>query len=188
MNCLYQTPIRLFSIDPGSNHVGFAMSEISSDFKSITVVDATTVNLPKLLNRNEQPRAKLFGDKVAKLHILRHAVTRYAEAWNPLCVVSETPYMGKFPQAYGALMECYFSIRLGLSDYNRSMILHGIDPSSVKASVGVNGRSDDKELVRKALLKLPDLILDVQLLHLDEHAIDAIAVAYSYYKSNVRVL
>lgn len=186
MSDLLNAPIRIFSIDPGTNNLGFAMCEVSPDFNTLTVVDATTVKLMKLLNREEQSRAEYFGDKIAKLHLIRKAVARYADAWEPLALVSETPYMGQFAQAYGALMECYCSIRLGIADYNKSMILHGIDPSTVKCSVGVNGKSNDKNLMRIALTKLPDLILNVSLWELDEHAIDAIAVNYSYFKNKVK--
>lgn len=180
------TPLRILSADPGSTMMGLAITEISPDFKTLTVVDATTVNLAKLLNRNEQSRAELFGDKVTKLHILRQAVSKYAEAWEPLIAIAETPYKGRFAQAYAVLTECYSAIRLGLYDHNPAMVLNGIDPSSVKASVGVNGRSGDKELMRAALLNLPDLVLTIPLVLLDEHAIDAIAVGYSYFRSQVR--
>lgn len=102
-------------------------------------------------------------------------------------VASECPYMGRFPQAYAALTECLTSIRSAVHDYDPTLVLHEIDPATVKMNVNVNGKSGDKQLMTNAVTELikTGRILNTGLVNiglLDEHAIDAIAVGYAHIR------
>lgn len=179
-------PIRMVSIDPSSNHVGIAVSEFDKDFNTMMVVDVTTIHLAKLVNRYEKEMMDVFSEKIAKLHILREAITKYLHAWNPCVIVSEGPYMGEFAVAYAALVESISAIRAGIKDYDPSLILNIIDPATVKKGAGVSGKSGDKELMRVAIDLKSDLTLTTPSILLDEHAIDAVLVGYCYFKDKIK--
>lgn len=179
-------PVRMVSIDPGTNNVGLAVCEFNADMTQMFVVDAMTIDLQRLLLRYEKPRADVWGDRHAKLHILTGAITRYLDAWRPVVVCSESPYMGRFPQAYAALVEAMTSLSMGLRAYDPSIRLATWEPSAVKLAMGVNGRSGDKELMRRAITLRPDIVMCVPLELLDEHAVDAVCVGYTQFCNQIR--
>lgn len=174
---------RILSIDPGSTKLGIAIIDVHPTEFTSTVIHATTVDAPTLLRYYEQCAAT-HGERVARILAMENAVFKMLRAWEPEMVVSESPFMGRFPQAFAALTECLSSIRRAMQEYRPGRALHEIDPSSVKNAVGVSGKSSDKELMREALPKLADLSFtdEVSLDELDEHAIDAIAVGYARVK------
>lgn len=179
-------PVRMVSIDPGTNSVGIAVCEFSADWTQMVVVDATTIDLQRLLLRYEKTRAGIWGDRRAKLYILREAITRYLDAWRPVVVCSEAPYMGRFPQAFAALVEAMSAIAAGVSEYDPSLRMATWDPASVKQAMGVNGRSGDKELMRRAITLRPDIVMCTPIELLDEHAVDAICVGYTQFCNHIR--
>lgn len=68
---------------------------------------------------------------------------------------------------------------------NSLATINGIDPSSVKNAVGAKGNAK-KEVMAEQLLTLENILLsDRPLRELDEHSVDAVAVAYSAYKNLV---
>ena len=83
------------------------------------------------------------------------------------------------PGAYGALVEVICGIRNAVIRYSDVKPLYKVDPSSVKQAIGAKGNAD-KNAVRDYVSKIPELInnLDNPLCSLDEHSIDAMAVAY----------
>ncbi len=175
---------RILSIDPGTNHLGYSISDVNMADKSqpMAVVEVNTLNAVSL-SKQFTTMLEIHGDKVTKLYALEQAIKRILERFKPDMVVSESPYMGQFPQAYAALVECLKSIRSALIDFDPCMPLNMIDPATIKASVGVSGKSGDKELMTKAienLIKENKLILNDKPDTLDEHSIDAIAVGYAF--------
>ena len=181
-------PIRMVSIDPGTNTVGVAVSEFNNDMTKMVVVDAMTIDLQRLLLRYEKTRAGIWGDRHAKLYILKDAIARYLDAWRPVVVCSESPYMGRFPQVYAALTEAMTALSAGLYTYDPSIRLATWEPSAVKLAMGVNGRSGDKELMRRAITLRPDIVMCTPIELLDEHAVDAVCVGYTHFCNHIRGL
>jgi Holliday junction resolvasome RuvABC endonuclease subunit len=62
--------------------------------------------------------------------------------------------------------------------------LYRVDPPTVKKKVGAPGNAD-KNAVKQALLRLPDLNYqgETPLAMLDEHSVDALAVAYGKWRA-----
>lgn len=93
--------------------------------------------------------------------------------------------MGRFPAAYGALVECVAYIRFALFEYDETMKLNMVDPPTAKVAVGVSGKSKDKlevmegveRLVKEGRLIIPE---GMAINALDEHSTDAIAVGWSH--------
>lgn len=168
---------RVISIDPGTNSFGIAILDIVQESK-LYVRYADTINVEKI-SRPFIGINEVHGEKVAKLFALERFLIEFLMENTPHRVVSESPYMGRFPAAFGALVECLTAIRRALMTYDLNLPLNLIDPASVKQAIGVNGKSGDKSLMAKAVASLDgyiDFDEGVVLSDLDEHAIDAIAV------------
>jgi hypothetical protein len=92
--------------------------------------------------------------------------------------------MGRFPQAFAALTECLTAIRRAVLRYDDFKPLLLVDPPTAKLAVGVKGKGSVKDDVKQGVLSLRNLLnpdnIDIQ--NLDEHSIDAIAVAMSRAK------
>lgn len=181
-----EVPVRLLSFDPGSTMVGLAVSEFDDDYTTMRVIHAETIDLVRLQRFSHDMYAQKHGERATRLHILSTVVWRSARAWKPCFFCSEAPYLGRFPQAYAALVESIEAIHAGLRVYDALQPFPTIDPATVKNRVGVNGRSGDKELMRQAIQQQGDLTLGIDVSELSEHAVDAIAVGYAYFVANLR--
>lgn len=172
---------RILAIDPGTTTLGIAIVDYNHVDDTYLVEHATTIPIGKLFAECVS-LIETQSEKAAKLRTVQTSVLNMLMAWNPSAVVSEGPYMGSFPSAYAALVECVSNIRFAVEQFNPFYKLAVFDPASVKKSVGVSGKSGDKELVRKALARMPNLlwVSDLTLNSLDEHSVDAIAVAIAY--------
>ncbi len=170
---------RLCGIDPGSNTLGFCSIEFSVDTLDIYSTEACTfigTKLPAQIHT-----ANVQGDRIARILAHEENLYRCFEYHRPLTVVSESPfYSSRMPNAFQALLEVLNAIRQALLRHNNLMCLEIIDPPSVKKAVGAPGNAG-KDEVKAAVMKLTDLNFQgpVPLALLDEHSIDAIAVAYS---------
>lgn len=169
--------IRIIAIDPGTNTCGFATMELSLVDWGITIVDAVTVSNTMLL-RSRRELAELIGEKDAKLQGYSETLQRLLKQYVPDSLVMECPYMGKFAATFGALKEQLMVFRMAAWRWDKRLTVVMIEPSPVKANMGVGGRSGDKTLMLKALRKRLDVSYsdDVKLTDLDEHSVDAICV------------
>jgi len=167
---------RILSIDPGSYNLGFAVIDIDVALRTATVVNAGTF-YSKGAPEQWQFLAEIQGERFTRFHYLYQAVSDLLVQTQPQWVISEAPYLGKFLQAYEALVECLSMVRQAVYHYNPALPLETVDPPSVKKAVGASGRSKDKDIVRVALSQMSKLHWrDTTINTLDEHAIDAVAV------------
>lgn len=175
--------IKIIGIDPGTTNIGYSVIRFSAltgeivDTRARTIVAGKEVSLDKLA-------ALVHGERFARIHSLCHTLLRMFHEDTPNFVVCEAPfYNPKRPSAYGALVEIMDGIRNTVHLYHPFMQLEPIDPSSAKNAVGASGGAK-KEVMQKAIMTMTDLryVGDIPQSHLDEHSIDAIAVAYSKYK------
>lgn len=119
--------LRIVSVDPGTNSLGVAVLDLDIFNNSIVVQHAFTIDIQKHSARYSQINL-VHGERVAKLHAVRQALYRFYCTWQPDHIVSEAPYMGRFPQAYAALVECVSSIRYAVMEYHQAKPLNTIDP------------------------------------------------------------
>lgn len=169
---------RILGIDPGTNTLGIAIIDLDLATKEASLIMATTLQGAKD-SKNFPNISDVHGDRKAKLFAHQNNIRYILERYRPNSIISESPYMGKFTNAFEALVECLTAIRDEIYIYDHSIGLETVDPPTAKKAVGAPGRGGDKGVVRNAVLKLQGLknktgsSLDM----LDEHAIDAIAVA-----------
>lgn len=177
---------RLLAIDPGTSMLGISVLECDFATQAITLIYATTIDADRAC-RTYALTQSIHGYRFARLHALKESLLYIMQDFGIHGVVSECPYMGRFPQAFAALTECLSSIRMAVQLYDELLPLHEIDPATVKMNVNVSGKSGDKELMRRAVSELvaSGRICNygsVAVLQLDEHAIDAMAVGYAHLR------
>ncbi len=175
-------PCRILGIDPGTNKLGVSVLDVCLATNAISLRFSQTFD-GHVMSRDYRYVSRVHGDKVARLEAHRENLYILLTHWQPHEVVSEAPYLGRFPAAYAALVECLTAVRHALSAYDWNMPLLTVDPPTAKNAVGVNGKSGDKDLMAAAVHRLVDLgfLLNpegIVLSSLDEHSIDSIAVGY----------
>lgn len=169
------------SIDPGTSHLGTTLNAITED-NQWCVLHTTTTNVAALVyHKYPKHLIELYGERFFKSKVCEEVVYNFATAWQVNQIVSESPYMGRFPQAFAALTECLTMIKNAAYHHNPNVPLHLIDPATIKNHVGVKGNSGDKNKMTDAVARLTGTSYNLQ--HLDEHGIDSIAVGYAWYRS-----
>lgn len=170
---------RVGSIDPGTDTLGTAVHDVDLFNGEVILRDANTLRGER--NSRQYPGLmETHGNRWAKLHSHEVELIHWLQYWCPNSLICESPFLGRFPQAFEALVECKTFIRRALYQYDRTMPLDTVDPPSAKIAVGVSGKSKNKEEVMRGILKLPNYRNESGkvITSLDEHSTDAIAVGY----------
>jgi len=174
-----ETPFRVVGLDPGTENLGFSVLDLSLSTGGIAVVHSETLTPQKLLSdyRNEE---RIHGARTARLMALEDSLFSRFEQFQPHAICTESPFLGRFPQAFAALTECVSFVRRAVCRFDRYLPLEMVDPPTAKKAVGMTvkrgiTKDDVKEAIKKLDLPLPE---GVTLDALDEHQIDSIAVAY----------
>ena len=168
-------------IDPGTKMLGVCILEFDLMSFEILNVQALTYDGSKIPSSDWV--GHLHGDRVKRISALKDKLTDILIAYRPLYVCCESPfYNQKRPSAYGALTEIVCAIRDAVRNYDVWKPLYLIDPPSVKKAVNASGNAG-KEDVKTAISKIETLsrACVTPMANLDEHSIDAMAVAYAQY-------
>lgn len=169
--------ITVIGIDPGTSCLGFAAIKYCLSSHAMLLDTAFTLH-PRVAAIRKGIAPGTVGLRPVRLNVLHDQLVKEFCKHEPTMVASESPYLGRFPKAFAALVECVLIERRALYEYDPEKVLGMITPSTVKVSAGVSHTSSDKEDMRKAALTLKDVDFgNVDITLLDEHAIDAIHVA-----------
>lgn len=174
----------ILGIDPGSESLGVAKIDFYLDTLAVAQVYSSTY-LGSKLGMN-QWMANVHSPRFARINAHHHNLLQVLRDTQPIAVVSESPFFNsRFPQAYGALTEVVTAIRQAVWDYDPNVQLELVDPPRVKRAVNAPGNAK-KDEVHNAVLSISEIAQNFQgptpLEDLDEHSIDAIAVAYFQLK------
>lgn len=182
MDLQHPSMYRIVGIDPGTNTLGVSLLGLDLDTQQLELIEAMTLTAEHRLHLYQQVAA-VYGERQAKLRAHYDALCQYFRQVEPHAISSESPFMGRLPQAFAALTECVQTIRQATEAYDNQKPLSVYDPATVKKKVKVSGKSGDKEAMRRAVMGLtfirPDQLPFLE--SADEHTIDAIAVAYCHY-------
>lgn len=175
----YHLPYRIVGIDPGTNNLGLSILDVDLHTHQISLTGVMTIKAGRSLSQYGT-LTETHGERDAKLQIYTDELYQWFYRLRPTCIISESPFMGRFPQAYAALVECLFCIRRAVSFYLPYLPLELATPTEVKLAVGAPTKGGGKEAVKQALLQVSDIEnpFDIDLAQLDEHSVDSIAVAY----------
>lgn len=170
---------RFIALDPGTETLGVAVFDVDLVTGIARIPWVSTLRASRSNHFNEYA-ASIHGDRHARLSAHHDRLVEIFYQWQPQGVASESPYMGRFPQAYAALVECMQMIRSAVSQYDYSLTILTVEPTAAKKAVGVTQRGSNKDLVRDLVLAKPELVFvgDVNPHLLDEHSTDALAVGY----------
>lgn len=151
------------------------------------VVDAITFKA-----RDDHPHymyiADVHGPRMSRIMQLAEAVFDFLCRTKPDAVIVESPFMSKSPNAFGALTECVFAVRMAVMRYNPYLPFTVVDPTTAKKNAGVvfkklpkGTKRDNKADIYAALGKRTDLVYCMSRESLDEHATDSSAVGLYYF-------
>lgn len=169
----------ILSIDPGTSCTGISILKISEG-QTVHVHHVETIKAERRALRYVFVNG-IHGARYAKILAVADRIAEMLEIYKPDVVVSESPYMGRFAQSFGALTELLAEIRNRLFIYDPSMFLNTLEPSVVKKHLGVKGTSGDKNEMSAAVLKqLLSYSTYINPVELDEHSIDSIAVGLCF--------
>lgn len=174
----------IVGIDPGTTRLGLATLEYNVETFEIVRCGARTLHGEKL--PGSEWLGSLYGDRFKRIEAMRDVLTEHFRSVEPVIIASESPFINvKRPAAYGALTEIVYAIKLAVVEYSQWRPLHLLPPSTVKNAVGAKGGAD-KDIIKKSLMKLAAIASTcaTDLSELDEHSIDALAVAYCAWNQN----
>ena len=181
---LHNNTTLILGIDPGSNNVGFCLMYVNLPSGTIEHTVAWSVNLQKT-DFYSFENALSIGDKVERINALHLYMLDILNQYNPCFLVSEQPFSNKkYPGTGLVLAEVFSAIKVAISRYNPCKQLHILPPKSAKKQMGdANADKHKMRLLVGSILGHINLSRDTGFERLDEHAIDAIAMAYTRYKS-----
>lgn len=173
----------IVGIDPGSETLGVCVLYFDVITFKINRI------IPKTYTGSKLPvdpmLSLMHNDRVSRIKAHEDNLVSVYTQHSPIAIVSEAPfYNPRRPNAYGVLVEVICAIRNSIIRYSDTMCFYQVDPASVKRAIGAKGNAD-KDAVRCSIGHLSEIIgaLSVPIQSLDEHSIDAIAVAYHQYLS-----
>jgi Holliday junction resolvasome RuvABC endonuclease subunit len=179
-----QTYATIVGMDPGTETLGFSELDFDLATFEITRWEPQTYYGSKLLKSSDWI-GQVHGDRIRRLHAHRKNLIKLFDQIEPYVIGCEAPFINmKRPQAYGALTEAVYEIRLAVIAHSAWKELYVIDPSSVKNSVGAKGNAD-KNTIKACILAIPELVsvCTRPIIELDEHELDSGAVAYALFKN-----
>lgn len=181
---LSQNPkyVSLVGIDPGSTHLGVAIMRVEPESWSIIDTRATTFHAQSLI-RDTPDLVLNQGERLARIRSLGKRLYIVFKNERPTFIATESPfYSQRRPSAFSVLTEVIDAVREAVFRYDDRIQLMSIDPPSVKKAVGAPGNAD-KDVVKNFVKSNTDInyIGNKDILLLDEHSIDAIAVCYAQY-------
>lgn len=177
--------VTIIGIDPGSDTLGVWVLWI--DLATEEIVRSEAFTLKGAREGRGSFATEIHGDRHGRIESHRANLLEIFRHYNPLSIAVESPFMSRrMPSAYGALVEVGSAIRRAAFQFDPWRTLTLIDPPTVKRAVGVAGKSggpEGKKLMLSAVTALDELLYagEIPLLCLDEHSIDALAVAYCHF-------
>lgn len=169
---------RVIGIDPGGDTIGFCVLTHHIERQETAIEFLRTLEATKELKYNRHLQ-EIHEDRFVRQIIIQEFFRSLLDFYKPQAVVSEAPFLGRFPQTFLSLTECMQLLRLTVYQYDPSMVFETVDPSNVKLAVGAPAKTKDKQLVANGVANLDVINLTGKaILDYDEHSTDAVAVAW----------
>lgn len=174
----------ILAIDPGLNRTGISIYGL--DMTKSVITDITSFTLVNEKLPDEIEFEELYHpERVFKLYRLKHAFTNVLLNYRPIAVVSESPFYSSFrPSAYASLVEVISHLHDCVINCNPNTLFRSVEPMVVKKTIGAS-LSSNKGSVKDAVMGNKTImdVMTIDINSLDEHAIDSIAVGYTFLKN-----
>ena len=180
------TIANIIGIDPGSNALGISVMSIDAESLRIVKIIGNTYfskdMYPSVFGGLDSLPAALSNDVDKRIYLHQRNLLGLFNFYTPFIVCYETPFIHHLhPRAYGVLTSVENCIRNAVVNYNHEVELIGYPPAVIKKNIGAGGNAN-KEEVKHALFSNKMLAIAMKNAdNFDEHTIDAICVAYTYY-------
>lgn len=172
----------IVGIDPGTTNLGFAALEFDIQTLQIHRLYATSFKSQQMVGLDGIIRLS-HSERIEKIYAQKDNLVNHFRYFHPSFICCESPFYNRFrPSAYGPLVEILFAIRTAAIEYDPIVKFFTYAPSVIKKAVGA-GAISGKDAVKAAILgnaELATAFTEGDLAGLDEHAIDAIGVAYTH--------
>lgn len=178
---------RAVGIDPGLNNTGVSVLQIDAYHNRIVGIEAFTLINDRLLDRTGLEE-HTHSDRLIKLYKLKQALRTALGYIDPVWIACEAPFYNRFrPTAYAPLVEVVGMLNAASLEYNPNIGFTLYSPLTVKKTVGAKSIKNDTEKgkieVKQAIAMIPEImsVLKTPLSTLSEHAVDSIAVGYTWF-------
>lgn len=179
-----ETMLRIVGVDPGASHLGLAVLDWEWGAEQAEVAWSKTIHVKDATHDSDFTES--CGKRDKRLQQLKDAWSEFLDLVGGTFFITETPFMLRSKlSAYESGVELQKMLREGLWDKHPQKLLHGINPIMVKSFVGVVAKGTTKEDMAAAVTKLYANHTLIDLSVLDEHSIDAIAVANYFVRSSL---
>jgi Holliday junction resolvasome RuvABC endonuclease subunit len=170
-------PYRIMAIDPGTNTLGVCVIDVDLVRRTMSLIFVGTFHASRSVNRIVN-NYNVFTERLLRIKFHEQNIVRLLYQYQPHCFIAESPYMGKFANAFESLVELKTTIRKVLWYYDPAMTLELVDPPTAKMAVGAKVFKGSKENVQESVIKYKDLQWNLpdNTIVIDEHGYDAIAV------------
>lgn len=179
---------KIVAIDPGLNNIGVAVFDFQANPLAIKRIYATTLKEERVIN-HVCFDDDYVPDRTIKRGRMVEGVMKFIRTNDPVVLVSESPFFDRRkPGSFAILTEVINDIFKSVLEYNNNIRLAVVEPLLVKHTLHVAGQKG-KEVVRESMAKMPEIIeiLETPISDLDEHAIDAVGVGYTYFTRRLTV-
>jgi Holliday junction resolvasome RuvABC endonuclease subunit len=175
------TKVCVMGIDPGTETLGTAFIYFDLVTFDILSIEAATYKGSRLYGNSWI--GHVHGDLDQRLCNHKANLINLLNQHMPISVAVESPfYNPKMPAAFAALIKAFVMIKEAIFEYDNWRTIIPVSPSIVKNAINAHGHAG-KDPVKIALLAIEELMVHLYKIidTLDEHSIDAIAVAYYLY-------
>jgi Holliday junction resolvasome RuvABC endonuclease subunit len=174
----------LLSIDPGINFCGLTVSDYTDKHN---VIETVLVKNIRKLTEEEKVVEKIRGIRVVKILAILTAVSNLISKYKIETIVVESPFYNSLtPMAYGSILEVIFAIKYSIV-LSMNLTLEVMEPLLIK-KMFTNKAMASKDLMKEFLnskVTTGEIVLSDTIVKddLSEHEIDAIAIAYVFFKA-----
>lgn len=179
----YDECVTIMSIDPASGFMGLTISEYSLASHQLHLVESITINTSRLLTTSVAELYSMVTPNFIKLHLISNLLAEYIRAYDPHVLVHEATFCNpRLVTAFRSLTRFEMMIQNLCLNMPHKLPVKVFEATKIKKCVGAKG--GDKNLVKRGVLRLINdgeiIPHNVKIALLDEHAIDSIAIGYTY--------
>jgi Holliday junction resolvasome RuvABC endonuclease subunit len=179
----YTNCVNIMSIDPASGSMGLTLSEYDLDTHQFHLIESSTINTDRLLSSAIIDTYSTVSPNFIRLHLIAKLLEKKIREYDPHILVHEAAYCNpRLVTAFRSLTRFESMIQMLTLSMPYALPVKVIEATKIKKEVGAKG--GDKNLVKRGILRLIDdgaiIPHHVNINTLDEHAIDSIAIGYTY--------
>jgi len=173
---------RVLGVDNGTDTVGIAVVDHHLITGLSTVVHAETLTASRTAYTRHAGRHDARGKMHARLAVIATWFWEVLDEFDPDVIGCESPFQHLHAHSFAALTTAIDNLSSVAFDYCTTLEFSKISPGSAKKAVCLPGQyGNDKEHIREQIAINKDIVFSngLVLANLDEHAVDAIAVAHA---------